>query len=285
VRQRSLIRAWHYIFPVRGSLEWPPLQGTGLDLMDMMKSLTSLRKAAAVMAVLACPLLAEAEGSDEDPLEGFNRAVFAFNDVADSYLISPVARGYRAVTPDPVEQSVYRIFVNASEVNSAFNSLLQAKLGKAARHSGRFLINTTLGIGGLIDVADPMGIPRDEPEDFGQTLGVWGVGSGPYLVLPLLGPSTLRDTPTRYVDSFLEPVNYIEHVPTRNTVHGVDLLSTRAELLKADKLISGDKYVFTREVYLQRRAYLISDGVFEDDFGDDDYGDFDGQDFDSEYAD
>ena len=260
------------------------MKGTGLDLMGMIKSLTSLRKAAAMVAVLVCPLMAEAEGADEDPLEGLNRAVFAFNDVADTYLIRPVARGYRAVTPDPVEQAVYRIFVNAREINSAFNSLLQAKPGKAARHSGRFLINTTLGIAGVIDVAEPMGLRRDDPEDFGQTLGVWGVGSGPYLVLPLLGPSTLRDTPSRYLDSFLEPINYIEHIPTRNSVRGVDLLSTRAELLKADKLISGDKYVFTREVYLQRRGYLVNDGAFEDEFGGDGYGDFDDQDFDSEYA-
>lgn len=237
-----------------------------------------------MVATLALPLAAAAQTSDEDPFESFNRAVFSFNDTADTYVLRPIAKGYRAVTPDPVEKAVARVFSNLGEINSVANSLLQGKFDKAGRHTSRFLINTTLGIGGILDVAEPAGLPKLDGEDFGQTLATWGVDSGPYLVLPLLGSSTVRDTPTRYVDSLLDPVFEVDHVPTRNTILGAEALSGRAELLQAEKLISGDKYIFTREVYLQRRAYLINDGAFVDDF-DDAYEDFDDLDWGGESAD
>ncbi|MCK9469675.1 MAG: VacJ family lipoprotein [Porticoccaceae bacterium] len=259
--------------------------------MAMIDKVLSTILAPLLVVLLAASLPVDAFAADEDPLEPLNRKIHVFNDTADTYVLRPLAKGYRAVTPQPVERSISRVFANLLEVNSTFNSILQAKFGKAAHHGGRFLINSTVGLVGLFDVADTMGLPRIEGEDFGQTLAVWGVGSGPYVVLPLLGPSTLRDAPSRYVDTFLDPINTMDHVPTRNTVHGTKVLSGRAGLLDAEEMISGDRYTFMRNVYLQRRAYLINDGLILDEFDDfddfDDYDDFEAQDegqgADSEY--
>lgn len=272
-----------YIIPVAGSLKWPPMDGATLDAKEIMKQIINLIQAAVVAVVfMSSPTWGE-DQTNVDPLESLNRKVFAFNDFADSYVLRPVAKGYQAVTPDRVEKAVFRAFGNAREVNSAVNSVLQAKFGQAAHHSGRFLVNTTFGIAGFFDVATPLGLEVINAEDFGQTLAVWGVGSGPYIVLPLLGSSTLRDTPSRYVDGVFDPINQVEHIPTRNSIHGTGLISGRAELLKAESLISGDKYVFTREIYLQRRAYLINDGTEEDFFGDE-YGDYDQDGSESDYG-
>ncbi len=227
----------------------------------------------ALLLTLILPFSATAEQDGEnDPLEGFNRAVFAFNETADRYVLRPVASGYRYVTPDPLEDGVGRAFDNAGEVVNVANSLLQGKLGKAANHTGRFLINSTFGLLGFIDVAKDLGMEKGDGEDFGQTLGAWGVGAGPYVVLPFLGPSTLRDAPARFVDSYGDTVRYVDHVPTRNSLYGLRFVSQRAQLMEAEKLISGDKYLFTRDVYLQRRRYLVNDGQLEDSFG----GDYDG---------
>ena len=203
----------------------------------------------------------------QDPWEGFNRKVFVFNDTLDTYALKPVAKGYRAVTPDPVEDGISRMFSNLGEIVNVLNDVLQGKFGQAGNDTGRFLVNTTIGLVGFFDVADDLGLPKNDGEDFGQTLGVWGVGEGPFLMLPLLGPSTLRDGPARIVDQLVNPISEIDHVPTRNTVYGVDVLSTRADLLKAEELIKGDKYSFIRDVYLQRREFLLNDGKVEDDFG------------------
>lgn len=253
----------------------------------MNKAVSLVSRCAVAIAAGLMVATTVAEEGDRDPFEGYNRMMFTFNDSADRYLIRPLARGYRAVTPDPVERSVRRVFDNIGEVGNAANSLLQGKPGAAANSTGRFVINSTLGIAGLFDVAAPMGLARDEDEDFGQTLGRWGVGSGPYLVLPLLGPSTLRDAPSRLVDNLIDPIDEgLDHVPTRNTVYGVDILTLRAELLQAERLVTGDKYIFTREVYLQRREYLVNDGAVEDDFGmgdfDEDYSEFGN--YDGEYG-
>lgn len=209
----------------------------------------------------------ESEGT-QDPWEGFNRKVFVFNDTLDTYALKPVAKGYRAITPDPVEDGVSRMFSNVGEIVNVVNDLLQGKFRQAGNDTGRFLVNTTIGLVGFFDVADDLGMPKNEGEDFGQTLGVWGVGEGPYLVLPLLGPGTLRDGPAKIVDFLIDPISEIDHVPTRNQIHGVGVVSGRADLLKAEELISGDKYSFIRDVYLQRREYLLNDGQVEDDFGD-----------------
>ena len=207
----------------------------------------------------------------EDPWEGFNRKVYVFNDTLDTYALKPVAKGYRAVTPDPVEDGIARMFSNLGEIVNVANDLLQGKFRQAGNDTGRFLINTTVGLIGFFDVAQHAGMPKSDGEDFGQTLGTWGVGSGPYIVIPLFGPSTLRDGPSKLVDQLINPINEIDHVPTRNTVYAVSFISLRAELLKAEELISGDKYSFIRDAYLQRREYLLNDGNVEDDFGD--YGD------------
>ena len=128
-----------------------------------------------------------------DPWEGFNRKVFVFNDTLDTYTLKPLAKGYRAITPDPVEDGISRMFSNLWEIVNVLNDVLQGKFGQAGNDTGRFLVNTTVGLVGFFDVADNFGLPKNDGEDFGQTLGVWGVGEGPFLMLPLFGPSTLRD--------------------------------------------------------------------------------------------
>jgi phospholipid-binding lipoprotein MlaA len=211
---------------------------------------------------------ADSMENTQDPWEGFNRKVFVFNDTLDTYALKPIAKGYRVITPDPVEDGISRMFSNVGEIVNVVNGLLQGKFRQAGNDTGRFLVNTTIGLVGFFDVADDLGLPKSDGEDFGQTLGTWGVGSGPYIVIPLLGPSTMRDGPAKLVDFLVDPVSEIDHVPTRNTVYGVDVVSTRADLLKAEELIKGDKYSFIRDVYLQRREYLLNDGNVEDDFGD-----------------
>ena len=223
----------------------------------------------ALCAALSMGAVAESADSN-DPLEGLNRAIYSFNDTADRFVLKPVAQGYRYVTPDPVEHGIGRMFSNVGEIVNVVNDVLQGKFGQAGNDTGRFLVNSTIGLAGFFDVADGFGLEKSSGEDFGQTLGVWGVGKGAYLVLPFFGPSNLRDAPGRVVDSFLNPISEIDHVPTRNQIYGAWAVSTRAGLLEAEELISGDKYLFIRDAYLQRREYLVNDGEVEDDFGGDD---------------
>jgi phospholipid-binding lipoprotein MlaA len=210
-------------------------------------------------------------GHPEDPWQGMNEAVFGFNDSIDRFFFKPVAKGYKYITPDLVQIGVSNVFSNLLEVRNVFNDVLQWKWGQATNDTGRLLLNSTVGLAGVFDVAGAMGLEHSEGEDFGQTLAVWGVSQGPYIVLPLLGPSTLRDGLALPVDWQAGPVGYIDHVPTRNTATGLGLLSTRADLLKAEAFVSGDRYTFLRDAYLQRRGYLIADGVVEDDFAGDEY--------------
>lgn len=228
---------------------------------------------------LCAPFMASAQDEQQeanpDPWQGFNRAMFSFNDTLDRWFLKPAAKGYKAVMPDPLETGVANIFSNVLEVPNVINGVLQGDFKGAGHDTGRLLVNTTLGIGGLLDVAKHMNLPADEREDFGQTLAVWGVGQGPYLVLPFLGPSTVRDGLGKPIDWYTDPTNYIDHVPTDNTVKGVSLLNMRAQLLPLEKNLTGDKYVFIRDVYLQRRDYLINNGKVEDDFGNEDFGEED----------
>jgi len=221
------------------------------------------------MGLAAGALAEEAKQKENpaDPWEGFNRGVFAFNDTIDGAVVKPLAKGYKAVTPDVVETGVSNVFSNLGEVGNIVNGLLQFKIGQASNDTGRLLINSTFGLAGLFDVAKHMGLEKGTGEDFGQTLAAWGVDSGPYIVLPFLGPTTLRDGVGLPADSYLNPVTHIDHVPTRNTTFATELLDTRASLLGAEGAISGDKYSFIRDAYLQRREYLINDGQVEDDFG------------------
>ncbi len=227
--------------------------------------------AAIISAFMSVSAVAEQSIAQPDPLEGVNRAVFTFNETADRFLLKPIATGYRYVTPDPVESGINRMFNNAGEIVNIANDILQGKIARAGTDTGRFLVNSTLGLAGFFDVAEHLGLPGNEGEDFGQTLGYWGVGEGAYIVLPFFGPSTLRDAPGLAVDSFLNPIGEIDHVPTRNQVYGAQVVSARSQLLEAEKLIRGDKYIFIRDAYLQRRRHLVSDGAVEDDFGDDYY--------------
>ncbi|CAD5110289.1 MlaA family lipoprotein [Zestomonas carbonaria] len=220
-----------------------------------------------VLACLGLALLPMAAGAatEEDPWEGFNRAIFRFNDTLDTYALKPLAQGYQKVTPQFLEDGVHNMFNNVGDVGNLANNLLQGKFHDAGVDTGRLIFNTTFGLLGFFDVGTRMGLDRND-EDFGQTLGAWGVGSGPYLVLPFFGPSTLRDAPAKIPDSFLEPYPYIDHVPTRNVIRGVDVIDTRADLLSAEKMVTGDKYVFIRNVYLQNREFKVKDGEVEDDF-------------------
>lgn len=218
--------------------------------------------------------------ANNDPIEGYNRAMFKFNDGVDHYFLKPLAQGYQAGVPLPARVAFTNFIGNFNDVPNAMNNLLQGKVKEALSDIGRVLINTTLGIGGAIDVATEFGLDKHN-EDFGQTLGVWGFGTGPYIVLPLLGPSSGRDTLALPIDWYSGPRNYvIPEVPTRNIVSGVDVVAKRASLLGADTTLeqaSIDKYVFMRNFYFQRRLSQVYDGSpprpKDDDMDEDDHTD------------
>lgn len=197
-----------------------------------------------------------------DPLEPFNRGVSTFNDNLDKYALKPVAEGYQDYVPSPVRTAVGNFFSNVSDIYSAANNLMQGKPSRAAEDTMRVAINSVLGIGGLIDIATPAGLPKYK-EDFGQTLGVWGVPSGPYLVLPLFGPSSVRDASGMVVDRFMDPTTYISPWYASLSASTVRVIDGRAQLLGATNLLEAaalDKYSFLRDSYMQRREYLIHDG-------------------------
>jgi phospholipid-binding lipoprotein MlaA len=219
-----------------------------------------------VVTLFCAPLVAHAE-TENDPFEGWNRAMFSFNQKADNYVLRPVAEGYQAITPAPVRKGVSNFFNNLGEPITAVNSVLQAKPDKAARSLTRFVFNTTFGLLGLFDVAGAMGIER-EKEDLGQTLAYWGVGSGPYLVLPILGSSNLRDLGGRVVDRPLNPVSWQDEVGMTEVLF-TDGIQTRAQLLGVEPKSVGDPYVLMRSAYEQRRRYEINDGIVVDLFLDD----------------
>jgi phospholipid-binding lipoprotein MlaA len=197
-----------------------------------------------------------------DPFESFNRASFQFNDTVDAAVLKPVAKGYAAVTPGFVRTGISNAFSNVGEVKTAVNNLLQGNPKKAASDTGRFLVNSVLGIFGLWDVATPMGLEKNEA-DFGQTLGKWGVEPGPYLVLPLMGPSTVRDSVGRLPQRYVEYQFYVDHQATANALLVTDLVNSRANLFAAEDALNTaalDKYTFLRDAYLQRRLRLVHDG-------------------------
>lgn len=222
----------------------------------------------------------QAEIASKDQFEGFNRAVFKFNDTMDRWLLKPVAKGYHKVLPKPVKSGVGNFFDNLGEVTNILNDGLQWKWKQAANDSGRFLINSTIGVLGLFDVASRVGLEKSDGETFTQTLAAWGVPRGSYLVLPFLGPTTVRGGVATPVDWYSSPVSYVDPLEARLGFVAVDFIHDRADLLKTEELISGDRYLFVREVYLQRLEYLENDGVVADDFG----GEFEGDEYtDDEY--
>lgn len=202
--------------------------------------------------------------SERDPWQGWNRTVYGFNDTMDRAILKPAAQGYKAIAPDFVELGVRNFFSNLDDVSVAVNNLLQGKVSNSFSDVGRIVINSTIGVLGLFDVASGMGF-RKHDEDFGQTLGVWGMSPGPYIVWPFFGPSTLRDTPSIPVDRILlNPLTYVElKLGERIAVVALDTVSLRAELLSLEETvdeISTDRYTFIREAYLDRRDFLVHDG-------------------------
>jgi phospholipid-binding lipoprotein MlaA len=210
-----------------------------------------------VAGVLFSPHAGAAEV--RDPLEPFNRKIFAFNQEVDRLVLKPVAQGYEYILPRFVRTGINNFFDNLLYPTVFVNQFLQGKFRLAVQDFGRFAINSTMGIGGLFDVASEVGL-MEHDEDFGQTFGVWGMTPGPYLVVPLWGPSTLRDGIGEVAGLYTNPMFYLEDETTRYVAFGLSLIDTRAELLGAEKLLSGDEYLFMRDAYLQRRDFLINDG-------------------------
>lgn len=203
-----------------------------------------------------------AEDNPRDPYEGFNRSMFAVNEVIDKYAAKPLAQAYDSATPLPVKAAVGNFFGNAGELWVGANSALQGKFSDAGIDLGRLLINSTLGIFGLFDVASELGLERHD-EDFGQTLGVWGVGEGGFVFWPGLGPRTVRDTAGWAVDYVTDPVRYFDPAGVRDGAMLVRFVDIRASLLPSDKVIDEaalDRYAYIRDAYLQRRRNLVHDG-------------------------
>ncbi|WP_420555314.1 VacJ family lipoprotein [Neptuniibacter marinus] len=223
----------------------------------MKAKLRSLLVAGAVSIMLSQPSVAA--DVEVDPWEGFNRTMFSFNDGLDTYALKPVSQGYKAIMPDIAETGVSNFFGNLADVGTLLNNLLQGKFSNATQDFARIAFNSTFGLAGLIDVATPMGIEKHD-EDFGQTFGYWGVESGPYLVLPFFGPTTVRDGIGRVPDYLVDPVRQLDDNGARNALYVTRIIDDRAQLLEAEKLISGDKYTFVRDAYLQKRAFSIVDG-------------------------
>ena len=217
-----------------------------------------------LLAVGALALLAgcAATPSKVDPLEPMNRALYKVHDVLDTNIVKPVAEGYVSVVPQFMRTGFANVFNNIDDLFSAVNGLLQGKPDKAGNDLGRVLINTFFGMGGLIDIASDAGIERGN-EDFGQTFAVWGIPQGPYLFIPLFGPTTVRDGAGVIVRIAVGPVGYINDVALRNSIYGVGYVDLRSQVLESGSIVDTaalDRYIFIRNAYLQRRRYLIYDG-------------------------
>ncbi len=220
---------------------------------------------ALVLGVASGPLQAADPG---DPWEGFNRKVFSFNEGVDRYVLKPTAQAYEDYVPGPVDNMISNFFSNLNDITVMLNNGAQGKWKDAGSDAVRIGMNTTFGMFGLFDFATPFGFIKHE-EDFGQTLAVWGVDSGPYVVLPIFGPRNVRDTGGLVMDTLTDPVSYMGDQSDQFATRFVSTVDLRASLLAAEGLIIGDKYVFLRDTYLQRRDYLVNDGVMEDPFADD----------------
>ena len=220
--------------------------------------------------VMALLLSGCATQANKDPLEGMNRGIYKFNDVTDRALFKPVATAYKAIAPTPVRKGFNNFFNNLGSITTVLNDLLQLKFANAFTDAGRFIINSTFGLAGFIDVAAMDNI-SNRKEDFGQTLGYWGAGNGAYLVLPFLGPSSLRDTTGLVFDTATsDPITYthnIGQIRLHNQLRAAQFVDRRTELLDAKDIVddaSLDPYAFTRDAYLQRRQSLVNDGAVSD---------------------
>jgi phospholipid-binding lipoprotein MlaA len=228
----------------------------------MIRSLLRLRALALVAVALLALGGCASTGNPQDPLEPLNRGIYKFNDVADHLVVKPAAEIYRGVVPAVVRTGVSHFFSNLNDVIVALNSLLQGKVTQAGLDVSRVMVNTTVGVLGIFDFASDLGLEKHN-EDFGQTLGYWGIGSGPYFVLPFLGPSSARDSVGLLADWKTDPRTYVNPARDRNLLWGLYFVNRRSELLDASKVLEVaalDEYEFVRDAYLQRRRNLVYDG-------------------------
>jgi len=229
----------------------------------MFLHLTKVSVVSLIALVSSSDLLAQ---QNPDPWEKTNRKIFAFNKGVDSYVLKPVAQGYRKVTPQFVDDSLTRFFGNLKEPLVALNNGLQGKGKDAAIDGSRFLVNTVTSLG-FADLAGHWGLTKHD-EDFGQTFGKWGTGAGPYLMLPFLGPSNVRDAFARPLDGLVNPRNLLDNTGVNIALFSLEIIDTRADLIPVEKIIEGDEYLFLRDIYLQRREFLVQDGKVKDAFMD-----------------
>ncbi|HEU5479911.1 MAG TPA: VacJ family lipoprotein [Candidatus Tumulicola sp.] len=225
----------------------------------MPRILAALTCAAMLAAMLAGCATAP---NRDDPFEPMNRESYKVHQVVDGHFIKPIAQAYVNYTPKPVQTVIANFFGNVDDVISVINDFLQGKLDKAGNDMGRVILNTGFGLAGMIDIASEAGIPKGN-EDFGQTLGVWGFPQGPYLFIPVWGPTTVRDGSGSLIRLYAGPVGYIPDVPLRNTLYGIGALNARAQALSAESVALSaalDPYAFIRRAYLQHRLYLLYDG-------------------------
>ena len=224
--------------------------------MRMIRSVSA--PLAAVMLVAGCA----AAPSRDDPFEPMNRASYRVHEVVDGHFIKPMVQAYVDYTPRLVQQGIHNFFGNIDDFFSFINAALQNKPDKAGHDLGRVITNTGFGLLGLIDVASEAGVPKGN-EDFGQTFGVWGIPQGPYLFIPVFGPTTVRDGTGWIVRGYASPIGYIEDIPTRNVLWALNVIDLRASALQAESMVNQaalDPYTFIRRAYLQRRRYLVYDG-------------------------
>lgn len=228
-----------------------------------------LRISMVIMLMLLTGCASQRTSETNDPLESYNRAMYAFNDTVDRVIIKPAAKGYDAVIPDPISKGISNFFSNLNEITIILNDLLQLKFGQAFHDTGRFVLNSTVGFAGIFDVAGYAGYEKND-EDFGQTLGFWGIKPGPYVVLPFFGPRNVRDTVGLVGDIYTDPVTYVEDNGARNALIITRAVDHRANLLSIEKVLdeaATDEYSYVRDAYLQRRKHLVYDGnPPEDDF-------------------
>ena len=231
------------------------------DLQCKLKRLALLGFTAFLVGCASIP--AGVERSPQDPWEPFNRSVFEFNEGLDAYVLKPVVTGYRFVLPEFVREGIYNFFSNYSDIYTALYNLLQGKPSYAFNDFMRVVVNTTMGLGGLLDLATPGGLEKHK-EDWGQTFGVWGVPSGPYVVLPFFGPSNVRDTFGTVADLESDYLfSYVKNIGLRNSITGLRVVNARNTYYEAGDLLDGaaiDKYSFMRDAYIQRRQYQINEG-------------------------
>ena len=230
-----------------------------------------MRSVVTILCLLLAGLFSTASNAEEDPWESFNRSIYSFNNTADAYLVKPVAQGYAYIMPEVGRKGVNNFFNNLLDVNGALNGLLQGRVDQGLENVGRVIINSTIGIFGLFDVATKLGVPQYQT-DFGHTLSIWGVPQGPFVMLPFLGPSTMRSGVGTAFDAYASPMGQMGNSDPAWGLRVFNIVDLRAGLLGADELLSGDQYIFLRDAYLQQRRLQISDGKLVDEFSEFDDG-------------